>query len=64
VVIGAEEEGHLAGVDLLSRYEADMDAVSSYGTSPLHCAVNGGHNDIIRLFLPKRANHFKSTCYV
>jgi ankyrin repeat protein len=48
---------------LLLKHGANVNAVSSYGTSPLHCAANGGHDNIVSELLQHGADPLKSTCH-
>lgn len=59
----AEESQHRALVALLLDRGANVNAVSSYGTSPLHCAANGGIVSIVRMLLENGADPLKSTCH-
>ncbi|KAL5093271.1 hypothetical protein Trisim1_011074 [Trichoderma cf. simile WF8] len=59
----AEESQHQGIVALLLDRGANVNAVSSYGTSPLHCAANGGIVSIVRTLLENGADPLKSTCH-
>ncbi|KAI3317259.1 hypothetical protein HD806DRAFT_527243 [Xylariaceae sp. AK1471] len=58
------EEGHQEIVSFLLDHGANPNAVSSYGTSPLHCAANGGHLFIANSLLKRgEVDPLKSTCH-
>lgn len=54
-------EGHWDVVHLLLNEGPDVDAVSSCGISPLHCAANGGHSDVVSELLQHGADPLKAT---
>ena len=60
----AAEEGHSDVVLLLlTAGSNNVNAVSSYGTSVLHCAANGGNHVLVSDLLQRGADTRKSTCH-
>ncbi|KAJ7935096.1 ankyrin repeat-containing domain protein [Mycena leptocephala] len=52
----AANSGNMEIVQLLLKYDADVDATPSGSHTPLHCAACKGYTDIVRLLLDNGAN--------
>ena len=54
----AAEDGHVAMVELLVEYKAELDGKSGVGLTPLHLACAHGHDDVVRVLPQAGADMF------